>query len=179
MKTLIRLATGKNIITLLLVFLFFNFVLVPVLYPRFQTLDLLDSYTPHQAYQLITSYGDQGRQAYLVTELTLDLLYPFTSALLFSLPIVYSFQRAFPEYPWTTNLALLPFAVMTADYAENACIVTMWLNYPRLLPAVAQISNILTITKLALSPLELIFAVALLVWLVRSLRQGGQLPAVR
>ncbi len=179
MKTLIRLTTGKTIFALLLVFLLFNFVLVPAAYPKFQTLDVLGSYTPHQAYQLITSYGDQGRQAYLVTELTLDLVYPFTSALLFSLLIVYSFQRAFPEYPWTTKLALLPFAVMAADYAENACIVTMLLNYPRLLPAVAQVSNIFTVSKMALSPLELTFAVALVVWLVRSVRQRGQLPAAR
>ncbi len=34
MNTLTRLATGKNILALLLVFLFFNLVLGPAIYPK-------------------------------------------------------------------------------------------------------------------------------------------------
>ena len=175
MKTLTKLATGRNIVILLLLFLLANLVVVPAIYPKFQTLDTLISYTPHEAYQLITSYGDQGRQTYLLIELTLDLVYPFISALMFSLAILYSFQRALPAHPWTYKLALLPFAVMIADYIENACIVTMLLAYPRLLPGIARLSNALTVAKLALTPVELIFVVGLLVWFIQSLRRGRQL----
>ena len=69
-KTLGRLATGKNILILLALFLLADLVVVPLVYPRFQTLDMLNGYTPTQANQLIASYGQQGRQSYAIIEAT-------------------------------------------------------------------------------------------------------------
>ena len=88
MNTLRRLARGRNILVLLVLFLFINLVVIPAVYPTFQTLDTLTSYTPSEAYTYLSSYGDQGRQHYLLVELTLDVVYPFISALLFSLLIL-------------------------------------------------------------------------------------------
>ena len=171
MSILRRITTGRNVLILLALFLLFNFVAIPVIYPRFPTLDTLSSYTPSEAYQYISSYGEHGRQLYLVVELTLDLVYPFLSALFFSTLILYTFQRAVPAQAWSHKLALIPFAVMLADYLENACVVIMLLGYPRQLRSVAQISNIFTVTKFDLSWLELIFIVGLVGWLVRALHE--------
>ena len=140
MKTLGKLATGKNILILLAVFLLANFVVVPLVYPKFQTLDMMNGYTPAQANQLIASYGQQGRQSYAVVEATLDLAYPFVSGMLFSLLILYSFQRGFPNQRWAQFLALLPFAVMLSDYLENVCVLILLLGYPRELAAVARVA---------------------------------------
>ena len=169
MKILHKLATGKNILILLALFLLANIVAVPLLYPKFQTLDMMNGYTPNQAYQLISSYGDQGRQTYAIIEATLDLLYPFVSALLFSLLILYSFQRGFPNLKWTQWLALLPFAVMACDYLENTCVMTLLLQYPRRLDTVARISSFFTTSKLVLSPFELLFILGMIGWLVRAI----------
>ena len=171
MNILRSLATVRNILILLGLFLLINFVAVPLLYPPFQTLDTLPSYTPSEAYAYLASYGAAGRQAYLVTELTLDLIYPPISALLFSTVILYTFQRAFPSHPWTNKFALLPFAVLIADYLENASVVTMLLSFPRELPAVAAVSNVFTVTKFDLSWFELIFIVGLVGWMVQALRR--------
>ncbi len=171
MNVLRNIATGRNILILLGLFLLINFVAVPLFYPPFQTLDTLPSYTPSEAHAYLSSYGASGRQIYLAIELTLDLLYPPISALLFSTVILYTFQRAFPAWTWTHKLALLPFAVLIADYLENASIVTMLLSFPRELPAVAAASNVFTITKFDLSWLELIFIVGLLGWFVQVLRR--------
>jgi hypothetical protein len=169
MKILRKWATGKNILILLALFLLANFLVVPLVYPRFQTLDMLNGYTPSQAYQLISSYGEQGRQTYAIIEATLDLVYPFISALMFSLLILYSFQRGYPNLKWTGWLALLPFAVMVSDYLENTCVIILLLEYPRKLIAVAQIANIFTTAKMVLSPLELIFIFGLVGWLIRAI----------
>ena len=177
METLTRWATGKNILILLALFLIVNLVLVPAFYPKFQTLDTLPSYTPHDAYQLIASYGDQGRQLYLLNELTLDLAYPIILALLFSLAILYTFRRGFPNQPWTRWLAIIPFAVMAADYLENACVVTMLVNYPRLLPTLAKVSNVFTVIKGVLSYVDLIFIVGLAAWLMNALRRRAMVRA--
>jgi hypothetical protein len=174
MEALSKLTTGRNILILLVLFLLANFVVIPAIYPKFETLDTLSSYTPGKAYDLISSYGTQGRQSYAVIEVTLDLVYPFITALMFSLIILYTFKRAFPDQGWALKLSLTPFAVLLADYLENACVVTMLLSYPRELIAVAQISNVFTITKFVLTPFELLFIVGLIGWLIRAIRTRRQ-----
>ena len=169
MNILGKLATGKIILILLALFLLVNFVAVPLVYPKFQTLDMSNGYSPAQAYQLIASYGPQGRQNYAIIEVTLDLVYPFVSGLMFSLLILYSFQRGFPNQKWAGRLALLPFAVMASDYLENTCVIIMLLAYPRQLIAVAQAANFFTTAKMVLSPFELVFVVGLAGWLIRAI----------
>lgn len=172
MNIIVNLSNGRNILILLLLFLLFNLVVIPVFYPKFQTLDTLTSYTPEKAHTLNSSYGDQGHQSYVMTELTLDLIYPLISTLLFSFTIFYAFRHGFPGFAWTGQLVLIPFGVLLADYIENICVIFMLLIYPRQIPIVAGISNIFTITKFALSPLELIFLAGLVAWLVRRIRMG-------
>jgi hypothetical protein len=165
-----KLANGKIILLLLALFLLANFVVIPAIYPKFETLDTLFSYTPDKAYELISSYDERGRQFYAVIEVTLDVVYPFISALMFSLIILYTFKRAFSSNSWALYLSLTPYAILLADYLENACVVTMLLSYPRELIGVAQISNFFTIAKFVLSPLQLLFIVGLIGWLVRAIR---------
>lgn len=170
MEAHLKLANGRIILLLLFLFLLANLVIIPAIYPKFETLDMLSSYTPGKAYDLISSYGEQGRQSYAVIEVTLDLVYPFITALMFSLMNLYTFKRAFPGNGWVLKLSLTPYAILLADYLENACVVTMLLSYPRELIAVAQISNFFTITKFVLTPLQLLFVVGLIGWFIRAIR---------
>lgn len=170
MDTHSKLANGKIILLLLFLFLLANLVIIPAIYPKFQTLDTSLSYTPNKAYELISSYGEQGRPYYAVIEVTLDLLYPFLTALMFSLMILYTFKHAFPGNNWVLYLSLAPYAVLLADYLENACLVIMLLIYPREMISLAQISNFFTLTKFVLTPLQLLFIVGLVGWLVREIR---------
>jgi hypothetical protein len=165
-----KLANGKVILLLLFLFLLANFVVIQAVYPKFQTLDTLSSYTPDKAFQLISSYGEQGRQYYAVIEVTLDLVYPLVTALLFSLIIFYTFKRAFPGHSWTLYLSLAPYAVLLADYLENVFIVSMLLIYPQESALLAQISNFFTIAKFSLAPLQLLFVIGLIGWLFQTIR---------
>ena len=88
--------------------------------------------------------------------------------------ILYTFRHGFPGFAWTNWLALIPFAIMSADFIENGCIVIMLLSYPHYLPNVAGIANIFTITKLALTPFELLFLAGLVGWLVRWIRSKNK-----
>ncbi|MGA2488892.1 MAG: hypothetical protein ABSF99_01710 [Anaerolineales bacterium] len=152
LDVLSRLANWKIILLLLILFLLANLAVIPAIYPKFETLDTLSSYTPEKAYQLISSYGEQGRQSYAVIECTLDLAYPFITALLFSLLALVTFKKAFPASRWVPYLSLLPFLIMLVDYLENSCVVTMLLSYPRELTGLAATSNIFTVIKFALTP---------------------------
>ncbi len=174
MRMLERWATGRNILLLLGLFLLFNFVLIPVLYPKFKTLDTLTSYTPQEAYRLLASYGDQGRQQYLLAEVTLDLVYPLSTALFFGLLTLYSFRQGFPDHPWTRWLVLIPLAELAVDFLENACVVVMLVRFPTEMPFLAAVSNVFTTLKFALTLPELVFVVGLVAWLMRSLRRRAQ-----
>lgn len=164
-----KLSNGKIIFFLLFLFLSANFIVIQAIYPKFQTLDTLSSYTPEKAFELISSYGEQGRQYYAVIELTLDLVYPLVTALMFGLIIFYTFKRAFPDHNWLLYLSLTPYAALLADYLENICIVTMLLIHPRESAPLAQISNFFTIAKFALAPLQLLFVAGLIGWLFSAI----------
>jgi hypothetical protein len=162
---LTKLATGRLIIVFLFLVIAFNFALKWI-YPSFPTLDIQSSYSPEKAYQLISSYGEAGRQEYVIAELTVDLIYPILNALMFSSLTIYFFRRLFPLGSFWQKLPLLGPIVMIVDYLENTSIVTMLLSYPRRLDAVAQAANVFTVAKFVLSYLELILIlIGLVGWL--------------
>jgi len=169
-ELLTKLATGRLIILFLFLVVAINVFALPAIYPRFETLDLQSSYSPDKAYQLISSYGEEGRQYYAFIELTLDVIYPLLSALLFSSLTIYFFRRVFPPESFWQKLPLLGLVVMVVDYLENSSIVVMLLNYPRRFDIVAQAANMFTIAKFALSQVELILIViGLGSWFVKFL----------
>jgi hypothetical protein len=166
---LTKLATGRWVIVFLLLVIAINAFVLPAIYPRFETLDMQSSYSPEKAYQLIASYGEGGRQSYALIELTLDLIYPILSALMFSSLTIYFFRRIFPLNSFWQKLPLLGPIVMIVDYLENISIVTMLLSYPRRLDLLARAANIFTVTKFILSDLELVLMlIGLLGWLGKS-----------
>jgi len=162
---LTKLANGWLIIVFLLLVIAINAYVVPAIYPP-ETLDVQSSYSPERAYQLIGSYGEEGRQYYVLIELTLDIVYPLISALFFSSLMIYLFRRTFPLDSFCQKLPLLGPIVMVVDYLENTGIVVMLLSYPRRLDVLAQVANAFTVAKFALSYLELILIlIGLLGWL--------------
>ncbi len=177
LNTLAKFATGKNILILLALLIAINIWALPAIYPPFETLDLQSSYTPDQAYNLISSYGQTGRSYYAVIELTLDLVYPAISALFFSLFTIYTFRRIFHPHTKLQLLPVLALIVMGADYIENICIVIILLSYPQRMDPAAQAANLFTIIKFFLSYAELalilIGLIGLSVRQVLALRRGN------
>jgi hypothetical protein len=169
-RFLTKLATGRLVILFVFLVIAVNAFVLPVIYPSFETLDMQSSYSPEKAYQLIDSYGQAGRQYYVLIELTLDVIYPILSALMISSIIIFFFRRVFPLDSFWQKLPLLGPIVMIVDYLENTSIVTMLLAYPRQLDFVAQAANVFTVAKFALSYLALILIlIGLLGWLGKIL----------
>jgi hypothetical protein len=169
LDALTKLATGKLVIVFILLVIAVNAFVLPAIYPSFETLDLQSSYSPERAYQFIDSYGEEGRQYYVWIELTLDLIYPLLSALMFSTLTIYLFRRVFSPESFWQKLPLLGPIVMIVDYLENAGVVTLLLSYPRRLDIVAQAANMFTVAKFALSQVELlVIAIGLLGWLGKT-----------
>jgi hypothetical protein len=170
-----RLAARRNILILLGLFLLFTLVIFPLLTARLTSLSggvsLLDnefSYTPEKAFQMISSYGTDGRPFYLITTLTADLLYPLIYALLLSLAMIYFFRKTFSQDSPVQGVFYLPIAAMVADYLENICLVILLASFPQWLEGLAQAANIFTGLKWGLLLASILIVIfGLVAWLIR------------
>jgi hypothetical protein len=176
-----RRASGRNVLIVLLLFLVFNMVILPPVITNFEVtsngaglVDILYAYTPEELYSHIASFDAQGRRLYTLHELTIDLLYPMISALLFSLAIAYLLRRTLPATHPAQRLALVPLAAMLADYLENICIVLILASYPERLRGLALVANVFTVSKWAFACVELLLIVGCLIgFLFQKVRKAA------
>ena len=119
-RLLNRLANWKTIVVLILIALPFNWVIFPMRSARLQELagksisiiDVMFAYTPAQVYELVPAYGEQGRQLYALTELTVDLVYPILYNLLLSLLMAIIFRGGVFEWKPMAQAAAPAFSLL-------------------------------------------------------------------
>ena len=132
-------------------------------------LDMRLSYTPEEAYQLLTALGTPGRQAYRTLHLVPDMLFPISYGLVFAFTSAWFLVRLFPlDHPlqW---LSLTPLISGLADILENLSLVMSSLVYPRRMDWLVQVASLLTKIKFGLMPVGVILlSVMVVVWLVRK-----------
>jgi hypothetical protein len=149
-----RWASRRTILFLLAIYLLVNIAVLPVAEERIKAysggvgpLDSMFRYGAAQAIEAVAAYGNDGREFYLLFELTVDLLFPIIYGLFFSLTILYFLQRSAAQRPALARLALLPFAALVCDFAENAGIATMLLMYPAQQPGIGALTGLATTLK--------------------------------
>lgn len=173
-----RLATGRTILILLGLFIFFNAVIMPMVGAKIQEysggvgpFDLQFSYTPEQALTMLKAYGEQGRPLYALVDLTLDVVYPLVTFLLFGALLTFLLRRGFPNNATMQKLALLPLGTLLMDYLENVCVVTMLMTFPNTSTLVAQLSSLFTTTKWIFVGLTFVVTlIGAVAWLARKIQ---------
>lgn len=121
--------------------------------PRMQALiptgplDLKFFYTPGQAYSLVESYGEAGRAAYRLFDLTADIVHPIAYTLFFGLLLSVLFQRAFPANSPFQKYNVAPAISWFFDMIENIGVVTMLSIFPSRPALVAWIAALATSLK--------------------------------
>jgi hypothetical protein len=130
-------------------------------------LDAQFHYTAEKAYQMLTAYGEQGRELYLSRILPLDIVIPMVYSLFFAVAISFVFQRAFSPTGSVQYISLLPFAAAIADYIENVGVASLLLAYPTHLDVVAAITSYFTSAKqifFNISAVFLLIGIVALTW---------------
>lgn len=179
------LATRRNVLLLLAVFIVLNAGILPATAARIEgysggvgPLDLLAAYTPAAAYTALAAYGSAGREFYLLVELTIDLLYALVYGLFFALAIVYCLREVLPVEHVLRRAALLPLVGMLADIVENAGIAWLLLNYPKRLDSLAAFTGTVTAVKWIFAFSAMAATAAALVALVVQRRQARRSAGV-
>jgi hypothetical protein len=179
-RSITRIATGKNLLTSFILWLTFEALIMGRPFGIAQQqeitggptiLDMTFTTSPQQVYAVLNTLGEAGRAFDLTRIVPLDLVFPFTYALFLSVAISWALARWLPqESPWTL-LNLAPVIAATADYCENAGIVTLLLTYPARLEPVALWVSTMYVIKFAFSVLSfaVLFA-ALAGWAVIAVK---------
>ena len=175
LERLRRWATWRNILILWACLVVFNLGVIGPAYSKItvfsegvDALDFLIAYRPEKAYEMIASYGEQGRRYYATIALTLDTVFPLLSALAFGLTLVRVIGQAFSRKDVLHRALFVPVGAMAGDFLENAGIVTMLLSYPERLRAVALLtSSFSTVKWTAVAAESLLVVIGLVAWVIQ------------
>jgi hypothetical protein len=163
----IRHAKGWNILVAFVVMAFCEAFLLPRMSatlnaaaPSVGPFDLRLFYSPEQAQSMLAAYGEQARHAYMVGELTLDILFPIAYTLFLAFSISWLFQRSFKKDSSAQLLNLVPIGAWLFDLLENISIVIMLAMFPSFSILVAMLSSFFTAIKWGFA----FFGIALLIF---------------
>ena len=123
-----------------------------------------EGYTRQEVHDLFHNIGPNGREVYMVTALTLDVLFPLTFGLLMVFIVVRNYPAKVGRW-----LLLLPILVVLFDLLENFTIAHLaWHYKPDELAPLADVASFFTMTKWVLA------AVAVTVLVIGIIgRRGG------
>ncbi len=130
-------------------------------------------YTPEATYQLLSDYGEAGRQATILMHLLFDMILPVSYTLFFSSSFML-LERSTGLFPrlWRWA-AVLPWLAGCLDLLENVGIITMARTYPVQRPWLARLTSVATRLKLGLfNPMSLLWLAGGVIWLLQRL--GGR-----
>jgi hypothetical protein len=129
--------------------------------PMFALDQMVRGYTPAQAFQVMTAYGEAGRRAYAFLLLTSDLVFPFLYGSFLFLSIRGASRRAGISMPWANALASFGFIATGCDWLENISFLILIKMYPVQSIGVAKLASIFTVSKFTSSGVCVIVLAAL------------------
>ncbi len=170
-NVLTNYSTGKNVLFLFIltnivyaIMLVFTIPHVMNFSGGIKLLDMMPmGYDIEYIQSLFNALGDEGRLAYLVIQIRVDMIYPLLFAVSNSLLMVYLLKQINKSTSSLFYLSLIPVVAGVADYLENFGICTLIKSYPDLSQTVAETTNIFSLIK---SMSTSVFFVSLIVVLI-------------
>lgn len=126
-------------------------------------------YSADYALHLLTLLGAEGRRAYLLDQLPVDMLYPLLFGLCYSLLLAYFLNKLNRLETRMFYVTWLPILAGIFDYLENISIIIMLQRYPSFSAHLASLASVFTVIKSVLSTLSFLILVVLLITVVIQL----------
>ncbi len=177
MKELLRRhMQGRNILLLFTAATLVYVIMVAITIPRVMSFaggmkpfDMMPTgYSVEYAGALLAALGEDGRSAYLYTQLPLDFAYPFLFGISYCLIAAFVIDKLGKFDSALLFVCALPLLAGAFDYFENIGIIMMLTRYPVTSPCLAQTTNVCTIVKSSLTILY--FSGLLILIIVLGLR---------
>lgn len=173
MKSLIKNnLNGKRILILFITTSIIYTIMVTISIPKVMSfsggMNLLDmmpmGYDATYVKQLLDTLGDDGRHAYLYTQIPWDMVYPVLFGVTYCLILAFFFKILGKLESPLFNLSYLPLFAGLFDYFENIGIVLMLNAYPDNLHILSKITNIFSLLKSFTTTIALTILLVLLVF---------------
>ena len=115
-------------------------------------------YKPDEIYDFLTRIGSDGREAFRLMHLTVDLSFPFIYTLFFFLLIKFLLLRSDRSDKW---LPIIPVLAGFFDLSENLILNYLTGQYPTYYPNLTAFVELITIIKFTLIITSILIAVYL------------------
>lgn len=168
-RALAAIATAPVLVVLIVMYAFF----VLYVFPNAENgsgvgpLDLKFSYSADTAYEMIEAYGQQGRDRYVRTAVTVDLAYPIVYTLLLMVWISLSLREAAISPVRTCIAVMVPGVTFLLDLIENAGIVIMLRAFPQRHETLANMTSLATSAKWLAAGVAVLVAITSTAFAVR------------
>lgn len=180
-----RLSSGKLTLAALSVFVLFMVLVLPAQAEISRTHssgagspDASFIYSADDIYGWAGAYGADGREAYVRTRWSFDLVWPLVYGFFLVTAISWVSRRAYLAESRANLLNLVPIAAVLLDYSENALTSIVMLRYPSETAIVASLASPVTVVKwLGVGGSFTILLAGLLAWTWRLLH--GRAPSAR
>jgi len=141
--------------------------------PMFAPDQMIRGFTPAQAFQVMTAYGEAGRRAYAFLLLTIDLVFPFLYGSFLFLSIRGASRKAAISMIRGNCLATFGLVATCCDWLENFSFLILMMMYPGQSITVAKLASLFTVTKFLSTGVSLLILVVLGICILReALRLG-------
>jgi hypothetical protein len=149
-----QVSNGWVALSALAIFLLFSALVLPAQAARAETdtgsaesPDTSFYYSVDDLYRMAEVYGKQGREAYVRTRFTFDVIWPVVYTMFLSTAISWVYIRAFtPDSRWQrANLA--PVLGALFDYLENVSASLVMVRYPDRTPGIDILAPVFTSVK--------------------------------
>lgn len=174
----IKQSNFKKLIGLLIITIVYKIFVIDKMIANFAKLTngakLLDFYAglkSNQAYEIISTYGDEAVKYYNVIQLA-DIILPLLMGLTYVMGISLLIKKVYNGKKYKSLSTIPLFTVTLFDYIENIGIAVMLRKFPGSLSGIAVITGFFTTLKMASYGLSIFIILVLLIkWIIKRLRK--------
>jgi hypothetical protein len=120
-------------------------------------------YSPSDLHQIAESYGPDGRQAYIATRWTFDLIFPVVYMGFLASGISWLFQKCCSKESRLSIVNLFPMVGGLFDYLENIAASLFMFQYPEITAGLPILTPIFSLIKWIIIMLSFLAYISLLV----------------
>jgi len=153
-KFLEKISTGPLVVVFSAIFVIFIAAILPGQKAKMNTyagevgsIDLSFFPLPDQVYNIAKAYGEEGRQKYITTRVSLDIVWPLAYTFFMASVITFFLRRVHGSDSRLVNLNLSAVAVLVFDFIENGLAVIVMSAYPDRLDGIVYIMATATAAK--------------------------------
>jgi hypothetical protein len=149
-----RLSTGWLAAAALVIFLLFTALVLPNQASRSEEAtsevgspDTSFYYSADELYQMASSYGEEGREAYIRARFSFDLVWPLVYGFFLSIGISWTFRKAFSRESKLHRANIVPVLGVLFDYFENLSTSLVMARYPSSTTVIDWLASVFTMLK--------------------------------